>query len=51
LHGIKIDLKSVKREVEELSQGQKDLMVGVIKAATQRRVKERADKARKRLNV
>ena len=48
LKGIKIDFKHVKRKFKELSDEQKRMMAEVTKAAAQRKVKEKAEKARKK---
>ena len=41
LHGIELPLKQAKREVEEFSQDQKDLMSKAIKRAVKRNMKEK----------
>jgi len=48
LSGVKLDFKHVKSKFKELSDEQKDLMAGVVKAAAERKLKEKAEKARKK---
>lgn len=48
LKGIKLDFKHVKRKFKELSDEQKQMMIEVTRAAAQRKVQEKAERARKR---
>ena len=48
LNGVKIDFKHVRKKFQELSNEQKKLMADVIKKAAQRKVDEKAEKARKK---
>ena len=47
LQGVKLEFKKVKRQIEEMSVEQKQIMSDVIKKATQRKLDEMA-KERKR---
>lgn len=50
LNGVKLDFKHVKRKFKELSDEQKAMMAQVTKAAAERNIKAKAEKARKKLN-
>lgn len=46
LKGVKIEFKKVKKQVEDMTQEQKKMMNEVIKQAAQRKLLEKAEKAR-----
>lgn len=48
LKGVKIDFKHVKRKMKEFSDEQKRMMAEVTRQATQRKLMEKAEEARKR---
>ena len=50
LKGIKIDFKKVKKQVEDFTDKQKAMMSEVIKQAAQRKLLEKAEKARSKSN-
>ena len=48
LKGVKLDFKHVKRKFKELSDEQKNIMAEVVKAAAERKLKEKAEKKLKK---
>lgn len=50
LRGVKIDFKQVKRKMKELSDENKEMILKVSREAAQRKLMEKAEKARKKAN-